>query len=171
MAHVVRAPREELAGGVANGHAELGVQVQVGPGFQAGAYAVDLRIRLDYYDTEASSWQPLVWHNLREWHARTLHVMLVAADLSAVYHWHAALDADYPANDVFTVVGATLARAGEYHALLSFLVEGEEIDMCVLEGAAHVHWSGGDLLDDGEWNSIGIEVASLEPASAKTSHE
>ena len=53
---------------------------------QAGAYAVDLRIRLDYYDTEASSWQPLVWHNLREWHARTLHVMLVAADLSGVYH-------------------------------------------------------------------------------------
>ena len=126
----------------------------------SGAYTVDLRIRLDYYDTDALAWRPLVWHNLREWHARTLHVMLVAADLSGVYHWHAARDATYPSDDVFSVAGAALARAGEYHALLSFLVEGEEVDVCVLEAAAHVHWTGGALLDDGGWNSVGVEVAS-----------
>ena len=83
----------------------------------SGAYTVDLRIRLDYYDTDALAWRPLVWHNLREWHARTLHVMLVAADLSGVYHWHAARDATYPSDDVFSVAGAALVGTSTMNSI------------------------------------------------------
>eukprot|EP00854_Cymbomonas_tetramitiformis_P005719 gene5719-6906_t len=72
-------------------------------------------------------------------HARNLHVVMVSEDLDTYLHVHPSDFGDLDGSATAFPVTLDVQRSGRYLLSLDFVVQSEEINMCVTEEASHMH--------------------------------